>query len=260
MITLYIKGFLIGIGKIIPGVSGSLIACFLNVYDEALTRIKNISKNKLENINYFFPLFLGFISAIIVGSKVLQYFLSDFYIVTMMVIIIILILSLPTINKEKSINKRSIFITSFTLLMSIIIFNKNLNQKFIYQNDFSSNITVVFIGILESFSTIFPGISGTAIYMNLGCYDFVLDLFANMYKYVFENQFIIFSLSVIISFYILVLILNYLLKKHHDDLYSTILGFSIFSIYQLVNNINRNISIYILLIAFIYAHKRKTKT
>ena len=38
-LILFFKGFLIGIGKIIPGVSGSVLAISFGVYEESLKRI-----------------------------------------------------------------------------------------------------------------------------------------------------------------------------------------------------------------------------
>ena len=44
-IKLIIKGFIIGLGKIIPGVSGAVLAMMLNVYEPALIAIANIKTN-----------------------------------------------------------------------------------------------------------------------------------------------------------------------------------------------------------------------
>jgi len=47
--VLILKGFLIGIGKIIPGVSGSLLAISLGVYDKAINSLVNLFNNFKEN-------------------------------------------------------------------------------------------------------------------------------------------------------------------------------------------------------------------
>ena len=43
-IKLFIEGFIIGIGKIIPGVSGAMFAMMFGVYEKALNTISNIKK------------------------------------------------------------------------------------------------------------------------------------------------------------------------------------------------------------------------
>ncbi len=258
MTRLFIKGFLIGIGKIIPGISGSLIACFLNVYDESIMRIKSIYKNPKENIAFFLPLSIGFLISLIIGSKALQYLFTKYYTVSILLISLVLIISLPTITRKK--DNKSIIISILTLIISNTIFKTNSKGIFIYENDLKSKLTVLMIGIIESFSTVFPGVSGTAIYMNLGYYNFILDLFSNIYKYLLTERFILFILAVSISFYLLVLLLNFLIKKYHDNLYSVILGFAYFSIYQLLNNINNILAIVVLLLSIIYTNKKRIKT
>ena len=47
---LIIKGIIIGIGKIIPGVSGSLLAISLGIYEKAIESMINIFKKPQENI------------------------------------------------------------------------------------------------------------------------------------------------------------------------------------------------------------------
>ena len=68
---LFLKGFIIGIGKIIPGVSGCALAVVMGIYEEALSRLANLNKNIKENFKYLFPLALGILMAILVFSKVI---------------------------------------------------------------------------------------------------------------------------------------------------------------------------------------------
>ena len=49
-----LKGFIIGIGKIIPGVSGSVLAITLGVYDKSVEYINNFKHNKKKVWNIFY--------------------------------------------------------------------------------------------------------------------------------------------------------------------------------------------------------------
>ena len=52
----FIKGFIIGIGKIIPGVSGAMLATIMGVYDKSIFYIcnfKNNIKTAIIEINFF---------------------------------------------------------------------------------------------------------------------------------------------------------------------------------------------------------------
>ena len=69
-ITLFIKGIIIGIGKIIPGVSGAVLAIILKVYDEGLNSIINFFKNPKQNILFLTKIGLGILVGIILITNI----------------------------------------------------------------------------------------------------------------------------------------------------------------------------------------------
>lgn len=71
-----LKGFIIGIGKIIPGVSGSILAITLGVYDKSVEYINNFKHTKKESLKYLLPLGIGIIISIIIFSKIITILLD----------------------------------------------------------------------------------------------------------------------------------------------------------------------------------------
>ena len=74
----FFKGFIIGIGKIIPGVSGAMLAAIMGVYDKALYYICNFRKNIKESIKYLSPIAVGILLSIILFSALITPSLSNF--------------------------------------------------------------------------------------------------------------------------------------------------------------------------------------
>ena len=72
-LILFFKGFLIGIGKIIPGVSGSVLAISFGVYEECLKRIENFFHDIRDNFLYLAPLGTGIVLAVLLGSNVILF-------------------------------------------------------------------------------------------------------------------------------------------------------------------------------------------
>ena len=68
---LILKGFIIGLGKIMPGVSGAMLAITLNEYDVIIESIANIKKDIYNNTKYLSKLGIGIILAIILASKII---------------------------------------------------------------------------------------------------------------------------------------------------------------------------------------------
>ena len=50
--NLFLMGFIIGIGKIIPGVSGAMIAVSFSIYDKLINAVTNFFDNNVQNILY----------------------------------------------------------------------------------------------------------------------------------------------------------------------------------------------------------------
>ena len=82
-IKLFIQGFIIGIGKIIPGVSGAMFAMLFGVYEKALKIISNLKKELKGNFLFMSVLGLSVLSAIVFGSNIINKCLKNYYIETM---------------------------------------------------------------------------------------------------------------------------------------------------------------------------------
>ena len=80
----FVKGFIIGIGKIIPGVSGAMLAISLGVYDKAIYYICNFKNDIKNSFKYLFPLGVGIIISIVLFSKVISLCLNKYYVITML--------------------------------------------------------------------------------------------------------------------------------------------------------------------------------
>ena len=76
-IILFFKGIIIGIGKIIPGVSGSVLALLLGLYDRGLEALQHITKK--ENIIFLTLTGSGILLSIVYGSSFILYILEKSY-------------------------------------------------------------------------------------------------------------------------------------------------------------------------------------
>lgn len=85
--NLYIKGVIIGIGKIIPGVSGSVLAMSLGIYEEAIKAINHFFKDISRHFKFLFVVGLGIITSVVLTSNIIKYFLNHFYLPTMLLFI-----------------------------------------------------------------------------------------------------------------------------------------------------------------------------
>ena len=78
-ISLFIKGVVLGIAFIIPGVSGGTLAVLLGIYEELIEAVTNFYKSFANLKKYFMfllPIGLGALTSLLLCAKLIEYGLS----------------------------------------------------------------------------------------------------------------------------------------------------------------------------------------
>lgn len=247
----FLYGLLIGIGFIVPGVSGGVIATIIGIYNDLIYKINHLFKDFKNNILYIFPILLGVLLSIFLFSKIILY-LINYHLEFISYIFIGLILGcIPYLLNEiknKS-NKRIAFIPFFiSFLFGIILFIVQKNNITSINNP--SIIILIIAGFLYSLGKIVPGISGAALLIFIGMYNYLLNIIAN--PSIITLNIIIslipFFISFIISSIIILKIIEYLLNNYFRYTYSSIIGLVISSVLFIYPN---TITFYYLIISIL---------
>lgn len=237
-IILIFKGIVVGLGKIIPGVSGAMLAITLGIYDKCVNAISNFTKDLKNNMNLLFYIGIGLIISIGIFSNLVIFMLDKYYLITMCFFIGLIIGSLPKLYNESQINVKkidNIIVILLSFIVIVILNNLTPEHEIKMEANF---ITIIGIGFLESFAMIVPGISGTALLMLIGYYDLVILRFSQIFNIMslFETiQFFIpFGIGMLIGVLIMSKIINLCFKKYPIKTYCVIFGLIMSSIYILV--------------------------
>ena len=235
--NLFIKGFIIGIAKIIPGVSGAMIAINFSLYDRLIDSITNFFDNKRENAKFLLTIGSGILVAIVCFSNIVSYFINKYYLITMM--FFVGLISGGTYNFSRSIKYglKNIIIIVLVILLIMFMTMSNINNNYVISENYLDYIMFFIGGVIEIFASIVPGISGTALMMLIGIYDNILMLFSNIFNLSFVSDnvmiYISYGIGMFISFIVFSLGISYLLKKYRSLFDTIILGLSISSIFLL---------------------------
>lgn len=241
-IKLILKGFVIGLGKIIPGVSGAMLAITMGVYETGLKAISNLSKEFKKHFKFLLFLGIGIILAIILGSKVVVYCLNKFYLPTMLLFIGMIMGGIKPLFKEikgSKIEIKNIIISLIVVITLLIISSLDFGQdKVNYVKDFASFFTFFLGGVLDAAATVIPGISGTALLMILGYYNVIMTSFSDVLNIsnLSNNMFVLapFCLGTVFGAYVIAKIMNYFFTHYKVTTYYAIIGFACVSIVILI--------------------------
>lgn len=225
-LKLILKGFVVGVGKIIPGVSGSMLAITLGIYDKLLEAVTNFFGDAKNNFKFLLNFGIGAFLAIILFSKFILFLLNTYYNETMYLFLGLIIGTVIPFIKELDFRRKNKFIFISVLLLMFLIPSGKGTSIFIFKGTFVDFLYVVFLGMIDAFSSIVPGISGTAIFMMLGAYEFVLSVLGNPFSLVF----IIYALGLVLGIILICYLMYFLLKRFKLEVYSVIFALMVSSI------------------------------
>ena len=83
VLSRFLKGVVIALGFILPGVSGGVLAAILGIYERMLRFMAHLTKNFKENLLFFLPVGIGGIVGIGLLSKPLEWLLQNYQIVVL---------------------------------------------------------------------------------------------------------------------------------------------------------------------------------
>lgn len=243
-LKLIIQGFIVGIGKIIPGVSGAMLAMFMGIYEPIMEAVTRFFDDKKRHFYLLFNFGIGLFLAIILFSKIILFLLSNYYYVTIYLFLGLIMGTVFQFKKQVFFNRKNkfLFVISFMILFIVPFFEST--ELFVFHENIFHYLYVIVLGGIDAVTSIVPGISGTAIFMMLGSYEFVLNVLGNPFSILFVLYFLGLVLSVILTCYMM----HYLLKKWKNETNAVIFAFSLSSVLMLFLNVCNTINIFLILI------------
>ena len=237
-LLLILKGFILGIANVIPGVSGGTLAISLGIYERILNVINHFRKNIKENIKFILLLGLGLVLAIGLFSNIIGYTLEHYPFATILFFIGFIIGGLPILFKKVKgnikISNIFIFLVTFSLVMLMTFVNVSSKSASLSNINISLLLILFGCGFIAAATMILPGISGSFILMLIGYYEPIINTIRDVTKFndLFNNLIIlgVFGIGVLTGIIAMSRFIEWLLNRYEVKTYYGILGFIIASI------------------------------
>lgn len=248
------KGVLMGIANIIPGVSGGTMAVSMGIYDTIISSITNLFKDFKKSIKTLWPYLIGMLLGIAGLSFLIEYLFSNFPLQTSMIFIGLILGGFPVItSKIKGQKLGASHIITFFIFFSIIIvmqiFKTNKVTTLSTSFQIVQTIQLFFVGVIASATMVIPGVSGSLILMLLGYYTPIIETISTFIKSAmsFEVSSILggftilipFGLGVLFGLFAVAKLIEFLLGRFELLTYSAIMGLVIASPIAILLNIGQ---------------------
>ncbi len=231
---LFIKGIIMGLANVIPGVSGGTLALILDVYERLINSITTLFKKFKENIVFILPLAFGMIVAILGGSKIIPPCLEKYPLATVLFFIGLIIGGIPLLYKKinnhlKAPSNYLVFIIVFFSLLCYTFLANNTENVDLTNLVLIDYVKLLLVGIVGAATMIIPGISGSMTLMVLGYYDGIWSTVGNLTNFSefgHNMQILVpFGIGVLIGLFLIAKLIEILIKKFEVKTYFGIFGF-----------------------------------
>lgn len=241
-LILFIKGFILGVANVIPGVSGGTLAVSLGLYERGLECVTTLFKKFKENLTFIMPIALGIVVAILSTSKLVTYALTNFKAQTIFLFVGLIFGGISLIMKKVKGQK-----SFFNICVLCIVFIFVLGLNFVKTDTFSISFTnmkiidyvlLALVGFIASSAMVIPGISGSFVLMVFGYYEKIMATISHLttFKNIGQDLIIltVFGIGVLLGILFMAKLITKLIEKNEVRTYFAIMGFVLSSIVVLL--------------------------
>ncbi len=240
LINQLLRGVVIGVANIIPGVSGGTMMVSMGIYDTLIHCITHLFKEFKKSIKTLLPYAIGMLVGIVALASVINWGLENHPLPTNTLFIGLILGGLGPLLKKVEIKKiNAAAVIAFIALFALIIW-LGVQRKDSIQNAESINmdalqmLIMVFIGMIASATMIIPGVSGSLVLMLLGYYKPVVNALSTLKDGLFSMNFFLlgqpvmmllpFLLGIVLGIFGVAKLIEWLTAHYPTPTYCGVLG------------------------------------
>ncbi|TVP86225.1 MAG: DUF368 domain-containing protein [Acholeplasmataceae bacterium] len=230
-----IKGSLVGMGSILPGISGSMVAAILHIYHELIEALDNVTRQPLRAIASVWQYIVGVILGLLLGFFVIRLVFEVAPLPVTLLFIGFIIGGIRGLNREATqavkIHLSWLAAPAAGLVMLAFLF---VTEQTATVGSLAYLFILFVIGALTAISLIIPGLSAATMLMALGYYhilltvgnDFIAAVFSGDYSAVAQQMpmVLVIALGGIVTLLLMGKVMALLLKRYRSIFYYAVLG------------------------------------
>ncbi len=233
-----LRGVVIGLANVIPGVSGGTMMVSMGIYDKLIGSITNLFKDFKRSVITLIPYFLGMGIGIIGFAFAIEWLFERFPIPTALLFIGLIFGGIPMIWNRIKGKGNWLCVVFFVIFFAAVIGLQFLGQATGVDKSLSLSfghiVAAFFVGVVAAATMIIPGVSGSMVMMILGYYNTIIALITEFIGALTGGDIstllrcvgilVPFGIGVLIGIFFVAKLIQFLLAKYPAQTFSAILG------------------------------------
>ena len=217
-----VKGIVIALGFILPGISGGVLAAILGIYERMIGFLAHPFKDFKENVLYFIPVAIGMLLGIGLFSYPIEYLLENYQVYVLWSFAGTIIGTIPSLLKESTRESDRDKIDLAWFWTTFIISGIGLYAlNFVVGILTPSFFNFILAGSLLALGVLVPGLSPSNLLLILGLYAPMLTGFKTFDLF---GTFLPIGIGTGATLIIFSKLMDYALNNYHSRVYHFIIG------------------------------------
>ena len=215
-----VKGVIIGIGFILPGLSGGVLAVIFGLYDKILKFLANIKEDFIKNVLFFIPVGIGMAIGIFIFSVVVEKAFGKYAAIFICLFVGFVIGTFPSLYRTAGKQGRKTKDILIMLISALVLFGLMMLGEKQLMDVAPGILSWLGSGALISLGLIVPGMSPSNFLIYFGLYDKM----ASGIKDLDLSVIIPLIVGAVICVLLFAKLAAHLFRKYYSGMYHFILG------------------------------------
>lgn len=225
MVFRFLEGILIGLGAVLPGISGGVLCVVFGIYAPVMILLSHPTQAIRQYKSVLIPVILGAFAGFLGVSKLLGYLLSAYPEPSVCVFVGLITGMLPSLFREAGRNKQTSSGVQHAEMISFILCFFGMLFLLLGLKHLSVSITpsyswYVFCGFCMTLSVIAPGMSFSTLLMPLGLYTPLVAGIGNLDAQVLFPA----GVGAVLTVILLANAITILMERHYGVVFHGIIG------------------------------------
>ena len=231
-----VRGAVIGVSNIIPGVSGGTMAVSMGIYDRVIYAVNQLFRQFKKSFREILPILIGVLIGLFAFAALIGSLLgtnSDEIpgtrLPTNFAFIGLILGGLPAIFKRVNMREAKFpGLILFLLFLALVVVLPLLNPPEVktVEPSLGTALLMIPLGAIASTTMVIPGVSGSMILMLLGYYNSVINAMNDLRSRDWSSLMILapYAIGLVLGIVFIAKLMNYLLREHAALTFCAIFG------------------------------------